>query len=260
VTIAESFGEILHAAVLSWMNTEFTTAQTTPAVVPQLGWPSPCEGQNGAVRKHSGKSQSGKTESSPIITTAQVGNNADLFPDILSLYVPEGSVVADVTFGKGVFWRNVDISKYVFKPSDLKDGIDFRSLPYEDGSLDALVLDPPYMHDGKTVHRALNENYRNNHEPTKSHASVIRLYCGGILEAARVLKKNGVIIVKCQDETESRKQRLSHVELIQLLGLLGFELMDQFVVVREHLPIMREKYQKSARKNHSFALVARFRR
>jgi hypothetical protein len=192
------------------------------------------------------------------ITTAQIGTNADLVPDILSLYIPEGSVVADVTFGKGVFWRNVDTSKYVLKPSDLIDGIDFRSLPYEDGSIDALVLDPPYMHDGKTVHQALNENYRNNNEPTTSHASVIRLYCGGILEAARVLKKKGVIIIKCQDETEGGKQRFSHVELIELLGTLGFEVIDQFVLVQEHRPIMRHSYQKSARKNHSYALVARF--
>lgn len=240
---------------------EFTAPETTPAVAPRLGWPTASRDLDGAEQTcDDSESQPAETESSPIITTAKVGTNAELFPDILSLYVPEGSVVADVTFGKGVFWREVDTSKYVLKPPDLMDGIDFRSLPYEDGSIDALVLDPPYMHDGKTVHKALNENYRNNHEPTTSHASVIRLYCRGILEAARVLKKKGVIIVKCQDETEGGKQRHSHVELIQLLGLLGFEIIDQFVLVQKHQPIMRHDYQKSARKNHSFALVARFTR
>lgn len=195
-----------------------------------------------------------------IVLTATIGTNADLFPNILSLHVPEGSVVADVTFGKGVFWKNVDTSKYVLKASDLKDGIDFRDLPYEDGSIHALVLDPPYMHDGKTVHKALNKNYRNNHEPTTSHASVIRLYAGGILEATRVLKKKGVIVVKCQDETESGKQRLSHVELIQVLELFGFEIVDLCVLVQDKVPLMRHGYQKSARKNHSYAIVARFRR
>jgi len=243
------------------MRTEFTAPETTPAVAPRFGWPTASLDLDGAEQtSDDSESQSAETESSPIITTAKVGTNADLFPDILSLYVPEGSVVADVTFGKGVFWREVDTSKYVLKPSDLMDGIDFRSLPYGDGSIDALVLDPPYMHDGKTVHKALNANYRNNHEPTTSHASVIRLYCGGILEAARVLKKRGVIIVKCQDETEGGKQRFSHVELIQLLVLLGFEVIDQFVLLQEHQPIMRHDYQKSARKNHSYALVARFNR
>jgi hypothetical protein len=243
------------------MLTKSTDTQTTPAAVPQLGWAPARQARNET------QPTNGETESTPVdsarlakIITAQVGTNADQFPDILSLYVHEGSIVADVTFGKGVFWRNVDTSKFVLKPSDLKDGIDFRSLPYEDKSIDALVLDPPYMHDGKTVHKALNKNYRNNHEPTTSHASVIRLYCGGILEAARVLKRNGVIIVKCQDETEGGKQRLSHMELIQLLGLLGFEIIDQFVLVQDRLPIMRQPKQKSARKNHSYAIVARFRR
>lgn len=194
------------------------------------------------------------------VLTATVGDNGDLFPKILSLHVPEGSVIADVTFGKGVFWQNVDTSKYVLKASDLMDGIDFRSLPYEESSLDALVLDPPYMHDGETVHKSLNKNYRNNHQPTTSHASVIRLYAGGILEATRVLKKKGVIVVKCQDETESGKQRLSHAELIRLLELLGFEIVDLFVLVQDKVPLMRHEYQKSARKNHSYAIVARFRR
>src|ERR1700688_5263708 len=162
------------------MLNEFTAPEATPAVAPRLGWATASLDLVGAEQtRDDGESQPAATKSSPTITTAKVGTNADLFPDILSLYVPEGSVVADVTFGKGVFWREVDTSKYVLKPSDLMDGIDFRYLPYEDGSIDALVLDPPYMHDGKTVHKDLNENYRNNHEPTTSHASVIRLYCGG---------------------------------------------------------------------------------
>jgi hypothetical protein len=193
------------------------------------------------------------------VLTATIGDNGDLFPKILSLHVPEGSVIADVTYGRGAFWPKVDTSKYVRKASDLMDGIDFRRLPYEDGSIDVLVLDPPFMHDGKTVHKALNKNYRNNHEPNTSHASVIRLYTGGILEATRVLKKRGLIIVKCQDETCSRKQRLSHVELIQLLQLLGFEIVDLFVLVSDKVPLFRHDHQNSARKNHSYALVARFR-
>lgn len=243
------------------MQNKFTAPETTPSAAPQLGWPTPSLDLDEAEQtRDNSESHLGEAESSSIVMTAKVGTNADLFSDILRLYIPDGSIVADVTFGKGVFWRNVDTSKYVVKSSDLMDGIDFRSLPYGDGSMDAFVLDPPYMHDGKTVHKALNENYRNSHEPTTSHASVIRLYCGGILEAARVLKKKGVIIVKCQDETEGGKQRLSHVELIHILILLGFEIVDQFVLVQERQPIMRHDYQKSARKNHSYALVARFAR
>jgi len=191
------------------------------------------------------------------VLTAYTGTNADLFPHILSMFLPEGSVIADVTYGRGVLWPNVDVSKFTLLKSDLQDGIDRRKLPYENASIDALVIDLPYMHTGKSVHKALNKQYHN--ENNTSHESAIRLYVGGILVAARVLRQKGVIIVKCQDEIESGKQRLSHVELIQLLQLLGFEVLDQFVLMQKTVPMMRFKHQKHARKNQSYAIVARFR-
>lgn len=83
-----------------------------------------------------------------MILTGKIGTNADLLPDIMAMYAKDGDVVADVTYGKGVFWRNVDIEKYDFRPTDLMDGVDFKNLPHEDGSIDLLVLDPPYMHGG----------------------------------------------------------------------------------------------------------------
>ena len=191
------------------------------------------------------------------ILTATVGTNADLIPKILELYVPNGSTIADVTYGKGVFWRNVKKDNYKLIATDLMDGIDFGNLPYDDASLDALVLDPPYMHGGATVKKSINDCYQNKNT---SHESVIRLYAKGILEAARVLKKKGRIIVKTQDEIESGKQMHSHVELIQILEVFGFRILDTFVLVQPSIPAMRENYQKTARKNHSFALIGEFRR
>jgi predicted methyltransferase len=93
-----------------------------------------------------------------------------------------------------------------------------------------------------------------------SHESVIRLYAGGFLEAARVLKQGGILIVKAQDEIESGRQRLSHCEIIRLLELIGFAVIDLFVLVQQTIPAMRHQYQRSARKNHSYAIIAKFRR
>ena len=191
------------------------------------------------------------------ILTATTGTNADQFPDILKMYVEEGSVVADVTYGKGVFWRNVDVSKYTLLASDLQDGVDFRKLPYENQSIDALVLDPPYMHGGATIKKSINDCYKNQNT---SHESVVRLYAGGILEATRVLKKKGRIVVKTQDEIESGRQRHTHIEIINMLEMFGFRVLDTFVLVQPTIPAMREKYQLSALKNHSYAIVAEFRR
>lgn len=188
------------------------------------------------------------------VLTGLVGSNADLIAEVFRLYIHPGDVIADVTYGRGVFWRNINQGEYQVLKSDLTDGIDFRNLPYSDNSVDVLILDPPYMHGGATVKASINECYLNQNT---SHASIIRLYAGGILEATRVLKPQGLLLVKTQDETESGKQRFSHVELMQLLEMFGYLLVDLFVLIQATTPAMRENYQKSARKNHSYLLVAR---
>jgi hypothetical protein len=211
------------------------------------------------VQEERGNSMSIETQlEQDVVLTATIGTNANLMLHIFELYVPEGSRIADVTYGRGVFWQNIDRSKYEVLESDLMSGVDFRHLPYEDRSIDCLLLDPPYMHGGLGVKESINSCYQNG-SVTRGHKSIIRLYAEGILEAARVLRKKGILILKCQDETEGNKQRFSHMELKELLELFGFEILDLFVLVSQSMPIMRHKYQKSARKNHSYAIVARFR-
>ena len=94
----------------------------------------------------------GGEPSTDIVVSARVGSNAEIFPSIVSLHVPEGSKVADVTWGKGVFWQRVPVGLYEVLPSDIATGVDCRKLPYEDQSIDCVVLDPPYM-EGSTESR-----------------------------------------------------------------------------------------------------------
>lgn len=196
------------------------------------------------------------SEDAPVLT-ARVGENSDLLPAILALYVPEGSRIADVTWGRGAFWEKVDRTRYHVDATDLAtDGIDFRALPYEESSLDALILDPPYMAGGAGVKRTLNDCYQNE-ERTRSPADVRRLYGAGILEAARVLRPDGILIVKCQDAVESHRQELFHMHVTQMLDLFGFRVEDMFVLVQRVQPLMRHVRQMHARKNHSYAVVGR---
>lgn len=81
----------------------------------------------------------GGVSTTDVVMSAHIDGNADVFPKILALHVPEGSRIADVTYGGGVFWRNVDLSKYDLVPSDIATGIDCRTLPYEDESFDQQV-------------------------------------------------------------------------------------------------------------------------
>jgi SAM-dependent methyltransferase len=216
------------------------------------------------------------TEPISLIYSAHVGLNAEIFPAILKLHVKDGASIADVTYGKGAFWKFVPKGRYVTSFSDLNTGsdkpdarvlkADCRKLPYEDASFDVVVLDPPYMHTpGGTAYESMPayENcYRNNDakapEGLKYHDAVLGLYVDAAREAVRILRKKGILVVKCQDEVCAHKQRLTHVELVNEYEKLGFNCDDLFVVVQTNLPnVSRMLKQKHARKSHSYFLVFR---
>ena len=200
-----------------------------------------------------------------LVFSAYVGTNDEVFPFVLSLYVDPGGAVADVTYGKGVFWRKVPEGAYELRATDLADGIDCRNLPYGDGSIDCVVFDPPYMHTpGGTAHvnhQNYEEYYRNNEgfsSQKKYHEAVLDLYFKAGKEAALVLRHDGILIVKCQDEVCANKQRLTHVEIINEYCTFGFLATDVFIVVRQNRPgVSRVLTQRHARKNHSYFLVFR---
>lgn len=218
----------------------------------------------------------GKARPEPVslIYSAHVGVNAEVFPAILNLHVKEGARIADVTYGKGAFWKFVQKGRYETVFSDLNTGLedegakvrklDCRNLPFEGGSFDAVVLDPPYMHvSGGTAYESMSSFetcYKNNEveapEGTKWHEAVLSLYRDAGREAARVLKKKGTLIVKSQDEVCAHKMRLTHMEIIEDYRKFGFECDDLFVIVTTNNPgVSRMKKQYHSRRNHSYFLV-----
>lgn len=199
-----------------------------------------------------------------LILSAHVEGNDVVFPRILSLYVAPGSTVADVTYGKGVFWKRVPEGAYDLLATDLETGTDCRDLPYADESIDCLVLDPPYMHSpGGTAHLAhpaFERHYRNNgsggQSRRKYHEAVLDLYEEAGAEAYRVLRERGTMIVKCQDEVCANRQRFTHVEIMRAYDDLGFIAEDLFVTMRTNRPgVSCAVRQIHARKNHSYFLV-----
>ncbi len=77
-------------------------------------------------RKMPKRRPAGGVATSRVTLTAHVAGNADVFPEILALHVADGATIADVTYGKGVFWRNVDASRYRLLATDLQTGVDCR--------------------------------------------------------------------------------------------------------------------------------------
>lgn len=221
------------------------------------------------------KRKQGGESTSDLIMSAYLSGNAEVFPNILELHVPVGSIVADVTWGKGVFWQNVPKDKYKLLATDISTGVDCRKLPYQNQSIDCVVLDPPYMEGfyrkeasqkaGSGTHYSFSDAYSNGNEinedtenigTKKWHAAVTDIYFKAGKEAYRILRKDGILIVKCQDEVSAGKQWLTHVEIINEYEKNGYYTKDLFVVMRTNKPsVSRLKKQVHARKNHSYFLV-----
>jgi len=163
-----------------------------------------------------------------------------------------------VTYGKGVFWRNIPDGKYTLHATDIvADNVDARKLPYGSGSLDTVVLDPPYMHASSSIKESIAGCYRNNTSTIfKNQAEVRQFYLDAAREAWRVLRPDGILIIKCKDMVEAGKQVWNHVAL---MAIDGFQCEDLFVLVQTTRPIIDPKWtrQYHARKNHSFFVVLR---
>ena len=237
-------------------------------------------------RKQSPKRTQGGKATTDVVLSASVAGNAEVFADVAALHIPAGAVVADVTYGKGVFWQKIPVGRYNLLFSDLdakverdavhqaavQTGIDSRALPYKDASLDCLVFDPPYMEGlfrsqedhlaGAGAYAAFRHHYSNGQATEESaaqpkwHDAVLDLYLKTCVEACRVIAPGGLFIVKCQDEVSANKQRLTHIEVVSACESLGFYAKDLFVVVRVNKPgVSRLVTQVHARKNHSYFLV-----
>jgi len=187
-----------------------------------------------------------------------IGNNSDLIKHVANLYLQNEDKIADITYGKGAFWRKVDLSQYDFHPSDLitcpKTRYDFRKLPYADNSFDVVVFDPPYAHNpGKMI---VDDNYKNA-KTTKGlyHNDILELYREGMQESYRILKPNGTLWVKGQDEVESGYQRWSHVEHLLMALDMGMYGKDLFILGQNKNPVIQNKKQQHARKKHSYLWI-----
>jgi hypothetical protein len=197
------------------------------------------------------------------VLSAVVGDNGDLFPSILQVYVPLGAKVLDMTYGKGVFWRQVRREDYDLTTNDLVAdadlSLDFRKMDdLETGAWDAIVLDPPYAYSPKgTMKKSIADCYRpNDSVDISTMAKVQELYLGGITEARRLLKPNGILIVKAQDIVQAGKQWWMH---LWMMSHEGFLCEDLFLLVQKSIPTSDPKWkiQRHARKNHSFFVVLR---
>ena len=128
--------------------------------------------------------------------SAHIGDNDKCFAQLMAAHVPDGATVADVTYGRGNFWKCVPQREIrLVKASRLADGVDCRNLPHTaTQTIDAVVLDPPISLFFRP--HKVGEAYQDFHRYSAGFAEDGPRYRDGVLaylwrrgqEAWRVLK------------------------------------------------------------------------
>lgn len=195
----------------------------------------------------------------PMPGSLWLGDNAGLIASIAPLYL--GGSVLDVTYGLGAWWRRFTPS--TFAHHDLaEDGVDFRDLPYEDGSWDTVCFDPPYI-PSRAMHtstkRGVTHRQAYGLTERRSRADVEALIAAGLAECARVTRR--WVLAKCCDYAEGGGQfQLGHVTVIAAGEAAGLRVHD--LIVHGYFNAggptnTRFRTVRRTRRTHSYLIVFR---
>lgn len=193
----------------------------------------------------------------PIPESFVLGDNAALIASIAPIYLT-GSVL-DVTYGRGAWWKRYTPEPFAYH--DLAaDGVDFRALPYENASWDAVCFDPPYLPSRSmetSTGRAIDHRSAYGLTERRSRAELETLIEEGLAECARVARQ--WVLTKCCDYAENPTTfRLGHITTIVAGEALGLRVHDLIVLASKTGPSNhRIRVIRRARRAHSYLVVFR---
>ena len=187
----------------------------------------------------------------------------ELIADILHLHCKDKNIELDATYSIGKFYRQKHKDKQLIKPpiykfdlspqlEDVKQSCS-TNLPLQNDIINVMMFDPPFMfekriRENNNIQKKRFTMYENGFDELKKH------YIGTLKEAYRILKKNGILIFKCQDFTDS-KTTLTHCLVYQWATIIGFYAKDLFILLSKGAIANKNLTQRHARKYHSYFFV-----
>lgn len=190
----------------------------------------------------------------------------EIMYNIMKLHNDGKPFYADMTYSSGKFYEQKKNDKYVIPQPTVKldvvpqfnDVIKLEpmgELPFEDNSIESIVIDLPFViapRDSAST-KLDNQDGRNvimnrfsSYYPV---AEMLESYHHWIEEAYRVLKPNGICVFKCQSTVTGGKQLMSCEYSWLCATSVGFYTLDQFyLLAKNRLHSGKIKTQQHARK------------
>ena len=195
---------------------------------------------------------------STVESVVKTSNNGLLIAAAAALHIPNGATVVDMTYGKGGFWTHYQPKHLTKHDLYTVDGVDFRDLPETDNSISVAVFDPPYMPTSNhtSTRPDFHERYGLDTEKRRTDKDIRDLYTDGIAEAHRILKREGILMVKTQDYVNNGKYQTMRHHVVTTALANGLSQVDEFVHHSGTGPGAWD-VQKTSRRAHSFLCVFR---
>ena len=184
-------------------------------------------------------------------------NEQELIKALIQIHNNNKDIECDPMYFKGNFWKD-DLNKPKYK-FDLNPQVpeceygDATNLPLENEILNSIILDPPFLFG---IHGKTNQYYSaKTHTIFKDFDELENCYKGILSNAYRVLKKNGLLIFKCQDYTDS-KTTMTHCKVYEWATELGFYAKDIAILnIPQHKVYNGNTTQRHLRKVHTYFWV-----
>ena len=223
-----------------------------------------------------------------VYSTTAWQTNAQMIADVHRLgYLKDEDKVLDPTFGLGAWWRvwapgdgrrdpmtsmpnpgtgwvegmTQDLKTWDSERQEMRTW-DFRDMWFVDEFFDAVAFDPPYVSVGgrstsgiKEMHAAYGMD-GTPLSPVETQADMN----AGLAECYRVVKRGGIVLIKCQDYVSSGKLWCGTLHTANYAEMLGFEIVDRLEHLSGTRPQPDGRRQVHARRNYSTLFVLRRRK
>lgn len=189
-------------------------------------------------------------------------NQFEILDAIIKLHVVGDTFDVDVTYGNGAFYKKglpQPTHRFDIDPTlkNTTKTCSSENTGLADASINSVVFDPPFLTYIRKQRVGNSSMVMAKRFSGYWHVDeLIKHYQATLVEAARILKHKGIMVIKCQDIVHNHKLFCTHAHILNW-ATPSFRLKDLFIQAATHrMPAPNRKgAQKHARVYHSYWIV-----
>lgn len=166
----------------------------------------------------------------------------------------------DLTTSEGVFYKyGIPRPALCYDKYPVDDSVKplEEAFKLPNGSFNSVVIDLPFMVQGSPTLKSVDSIMLNRFNFFETNEELYQTNAEMITLAYRLLKPKGLLVMKTQDYWKAGKQEWVAHYVINEAYQVGFELLDQFLLIAKTKLLKSAYRQLCARKMHSYFLVFR---